>query len=427
MHLSAFDGNLEHMFDGTETANFPTEPTDLVAPEDLVDELAAILVRRDRDEAQAIQILARVDQTRAFERDGYSSPTALLKHRMSLHPGEAQRLVRRANALTAMHQTAFAYRSGSISGAQVDVLIEIRAIAPEQFDEAEGELVGWALEIPLTRDLRKKLDYWLSQVAVEELASDRNHVRDARYLTLRRDGEMMRVSGWFDIESGERLVAGLEPGPASAGDTRSTPARRADILLEMLEGSSQRPSLSVLVSAETLIDGLPGVSETSNGTYLTMDEIRRISCDANLTRVVFGPDSRPLDVGRTKRLVTPGQRLAVTARDLRCVFPTCDRPERWCDVHHIIPWLANGPTAIDNLVLLCRHHHTLVHEAGWTITGTPGDLRFFRPDGSELGADPPPQKEVRTRVTTALPSKRHEFDFPAALERIRAIPYPRGP
>jgi hypothetical protein len=346
---------------------------------------------------------------------------------MSLHPGEAQRLVRRANALTDMHQTALAYRSGSISGAQVDVLIEIRAIAPEQFDETEGELVGWALEIPLTKDLRKKLDYWLSQVAAEELASDRNQVREARYLTLRRDGEMMRVNGWFDIESGERLLAGLEPGPAPAGDSRSTPARRADILLEMLEGSSQRPNISVLVSAETLIDGLPGVSETSNGAYLTVDEIRRISCDASLTRVVFGPDSQPLDVGRTKRVVTPAQRLAVMARDLHCVFPTCDRPERWCDVHHIIPWLANGPTAIDNLVLLCRHHHTRVHEAGWRITGTPGDLRFFRPDGSELSADPHPKKKVPTRVMPTLPSKRREFDFPAALERIQAIPYPRGP
>jgi hypothetical protein len=416
------------MFDGTDTANFPTEPpSELLEPQDLVDELAAILVRRDRDEARATQILAQVQETRAFERDGYSSPTALLKHRMSLHPGEAQRLVRRANALPAMPLTSLAYLAGSISGAQVDVLIEIRAIAPEQFDEAEEALVGWALEIPLTRDLRKKLDYWLSRVAAEELASDRHHVREARYLTLRREGEMMRVSGWFDIESGERLLAGLEPGPARAGDTRSTPARRADILLEMMEGSSQRPSISVLVSAETLIDGMPGVSETSNGVYLTMDEIRRISCDASLTRIVFGPDSRPLDVGRTKRLVTPAQRLAVMARDLHCVFPTCDRPERWCDVHHLIPWHADGPTAIDNLVLLCRHHHTLVHEAGWTITGTPCDLRFFRPDGSELGAGPPPQKEVRTRVMTPQPSKRHEFDLPAALVRIRAIPYPRGP
>jgi hypothetical protein len=427
LHLSVPNGNLEHMFDGTDTANFPTEPADLVAPEDLVDELAAILVRRDRDEARATQLLAQVYQTRAFERDGYSSPTALLKHRMSLHPGEAQRLVRRANALPSMSVTSRAYLSGSISGAQVDVLIEIRAVAPEQFDEAEDELVGWALEIPLTRDLRKRLDYWLSQVAAEELASDRNHVREARYLTLRREGEMMRVNGWFDIESGERLLAGLEPGPAPAGDTRSTPARRADILLEMLEGSSQRPSISVLISAETLLDGLPGVSETSNGTYLTVDEIRRISCDASLTRVVFGPDSRPLDVGRTKRLVTPAQRLAVMARDLHCVFPTCDRPERWCDVHHVIPWRGDGPTAIDNLILLCRHHHTLVHEAGWTITGTPGDLRFFRPDGTRLGEEPPPRPWPGPRIFHVRPSRPSGFEIREALDQVRGINAPRGP
>ena len=67
---------------------------------------------------RATRLLAQVNETRAFERDGYSSPTALLKHRMSLHPGEAQRLVRRANALPAMPLTSLAYRSGSISGAR---------------------------------------------------------------------------------------------------------------------------------------------------------------------------------------------------------------------------------------------------------------------------------------------------------------------
>jgi hypothetical protein len=415
------------MFDGTDTANFPAEPQDLIAPEDLVDELAAILVRRDRDEARATQILAQVQETRAFERDGYSSPTALLKHRMSLHPGEAQRLVRRANALPSMQLTAVAYDRGAISGAQVDVLIEIQAIAPDAFSGAEGMLVETAMDTPLVRELRKKLDYWLDQVARDDLASDRNHIREMRSLTLRRDGEMMRINGWLDIESGERLVAGLDPGPPAEGDTRSTPARRADLLLEILEGSSDRPGITVLVSAETLLDGRPGVSETGAGTFLTADEVRRISCDCNLTRVVFGPDSRPLDVGRTKRLVTPSQRLAVTARDLNCVFPTCDRPERWCDVHHIIPWGDNGPTAIDNLVLLCRHHHTLIHEAGWTIRGAPGRLCFIRPDGTELGREPPPRPWPGPRVLHVRPSRPRGFEIREALDQGRGVNVPRGP
>ena len=201
----------------------------------------------------------------------------------------------------------------------------------------------------------------------------------------------MRINGWIDIESGEQLAARLEPGPPLPGDTRNVAARRADLLLEMVERSTDRPGLIVHVSAETLLEDKPGLTETEHGTFLTADEIRRISCDANLTRVVFGPDSQPLDVGRTKRLVTPALRIAVMARDLHCVFPGCDRPASWCDVHHLIPWSQGGPTSLDNLVLLCRHHHTLIHEGGWRIEGTPGHLDFYRPNGSQLGVEPIPR------------------------------------
>ncbi|MGH8871369.1 MAG: DUF222 domain-containing protein [Acidimicrobiia bacterium] len=411
------------MFDGTHTANFPIEASDAVAPEDLVDELAAIFFRRDRDEARVAQLLARANETRAFERDGYSSLTALLKHRMSLHPGEAQRLVRRANALAFMPLTSQAYTRGEISGSQVDVLGEVRAIAPEAFAEAEGRLVEVATDTPLVRELRKNLDYWLDDVAGDDLAADRNMIRELRSLTLRREGEMIRVNGWMDIESGERLYARLDPGPTAEGDTRSTPARRADLLLEMVDGSSDRPTMI----AQTLLEGLPGITETSTGSFLTVDEVRRISCDANLTRVVFGPDSLPLDLGRTKRLVTPELRIAVMARDLHCVFPRCDRPDHWCDVHHIIHCADDGPTAIENLVLLCRHHHTLVHEAGWAITGTPGDLHFHRPDGTELGAKPPPPPAYRSPIINFNAPRPPTFDIRVAQDQIRAIGYSRGP
>jgi len=122
---------------------------------------------------------------------------------------------------------------------------------------------------------------------------------------------------------------------------------------------------------------------------------------ANLTRVIFDPESRPLDVGRTKRLVTGPLRTAISARDLRCVFLTCDRDANWCDVHHLVHWADGGETTVGNLVLLCRSHHVLVHDAGWTITGQPGDLRFHRPDGTELGSEPPPRAPYRSPRFTA--------------------------
>jgi hypothetical protein len=370
------------MFDVVEApTQTMTPPPDLVAPEDLVDELSSVLAHRDRIDARAGDLIRQIGVADAFRRDGYSSLTALLKHRMSLHPGEAQRLVSRANGLAHTPLVAMVYENGALSGAQVDVLLEARGTAPEAFAGAEDHLVAIALDTPLIRDLRKRLDYWLDQVATDDLGDQRNLVRDVRSLTLRRDGEMMWINGWVDIEAGERLRAELEPGPPAEGDTRSTPARRADVLLDILNGASGRPDITVHVSAQTLTRREPGISETGNGTFLTADEIKRLACDANLTRVIFDPESRPLDVGRTKRLVTPALRTAVTARDMRCVFPGCDRPSNWCDVHHLVHWAHGGDTSIDNLVLLCRHHHVLTHEGGWTITGSPGDLHFHRPGG----------------------------------------------
>ncbi len=382
------------MFDVLERPDQTTPHAD-VAPEDLLDELETLFTTRDRDEARLAELLARAGESQAFTRDGYPSLTAYLKHRMALHPGEAQRLVTRANGLTQAPLTASAYRAGSISGAQVDVLLAGMFVAPDAFVEAEEDLLALALETPLIRDLRKLIDYWLDTVARDDLASQRDLVRDLRSFTLRRDGDMVRLNGWVDIEAGERLIAQLDPGPPAEEDTRSTPARRADLLVDILNGSSRRPDIIVHVSTETLGRGAPGISETGRGTFLTAEEVERIACDANLTRVVFGPESQPLDVGRTQRLVTPALRAAISARDRHCVFPGCDRPSTWCDAHHLQHWSQGGETKIENLVLLCRHHHVLVHQAGWRIEGKPGALRIYRPDGTRLGT-PRPSRPYRS-------------------------------
>ena len=67
------------------------------------------------------------------------------------------------------------------------------------------------------------------------------------------------------------------------------------------------------------------------------------------------------------------------------MFPGCDRPPGWCDGHHIVHWADGGPTDMANLALLCDHHHTAIHEGGWTMARAPdGTLTFTRPDGTQL-------------------------------------------
>jgi hypothetical protein len=164
------------MFDVLEVpTQTMTPPPDLVGPQDLVEELASVLAHRDRIDARAGDLICQIGVTDASRRDGYSWLTALLTHRMSLHPGEAQRLVARANGLTHTPLVALAYETGALSGAQVDVLLEARRTAPDAFTEAEGHLVAGALDTPLIRDLKKQLDYWLDQVAADDLVARRRN------------------------------------------------------------------------------------------------------------------------------------------------------------------------------------------------------------------------------------------------------------
>jgi hypothetical protein len=118
-----------------------------------------------------------------------------------------------------------------------------------------------------------------------------------------------------------------------------------------------------------------------NGRRVSADTARRMACDARLIPVVLGSTGQVLDAGRSRRLASGPLRRALVARDHGCAFPGCDRPPRWCDAHHLWPWSAGGPTSLDNLVLLCRHHHRTLHEPrqGWRIRLGKDQLPQFIP------------------------------------------------
>lgn len=74
-----------------------------------------------------------------------------------------------------------------------------------------------------------------------------------------------------------------------------------------------------------------------------------------------------IDVGRANRVPSPPVRRALEARDKGCRWPNCERPATWSAAHHLVHWTRGGPTDLDNLVLLCHRHHSLVHRDGWQV------------------------------------------------------------
>lgn len=145
--------------------------------------------------------------------------------------------------------------------------------------------------------------------------------------------------------------------------------------------SGARPHLQLRVDVGTL-QAKPGAAmgQLDWAGAICGATARRLACDASLVRVVMAGESMPLDVGRATETVPVAMRRAVIARDRTCVFEGCDRHARYCDAHHVQHWADGGPTSLDNLALLCRYHHRLVHEGGWQVGRAPdGTWTTHRP------------------------------------------------
>ena len=177
-----------------------------------------------------------------------------------------------------------------------------------------------------------------------------------------------------------------EHGPAQP-DTRPHDQRRAEALITLIgraqkagnsTWSSTKAQIFVGISLEdlqrragagSLLGGL------STGDLVTAETVRRWACDATIIPTVLNSCGEVVDLGRAERYFTPAQIKRLWLRDRHCTYPGCDAPASWCDAHHLIHWLDDGPTDLTNAALLCQRHHTVVHAQryhGWVEVGDDG-------------------------------------------------------
>ena len=265
------------------------------------------------------------------------------------------------------------------------------------------------------RQVRDRLD--------EAGVADREEaLRKRRCLNLypQPDGTM-RISGILDPESAAHVVAAIDAAtsprrggprfvdPASKDrvqrlmdDPRTTPQIALDALVDLVKlgvaGDSahivgaHKPTVRLHVTARDL-DRRAGAAQFEGQTAsVSLATAERFACADGFVPILFDKDGdRVMNVGRDERLFTHRQRVGLAARDGGCRFPDCDRPPSWTEAHHINEWdRDHGRTDIADGVLLCRHHHMLVHNNGWQVTRTGIDYFVVPPRSLDAEQTPIP-------------------------------------
>ena len=222
---------------------------------------------------------------------------------------------------------------------------------------------------------------------------------EARSLTIKTgEGGMVWVRGVFDPEGAAVLRTAVEPLARRNGkeDDRKRDRRVADAVVELASRSldnalvpqhgSVRPHLQVTTTLETLIQRAgASAADLELSLPISAKAVERLACYCSVTRILLGSDSAVIDVGRSRRVISPSQRRALKVRDKGCRFPGCDRPATWTSGHHLVHWIRGGPGDLPNLVLLCYRHHWMVHEGQWQLVKTDDGKILAIPPQLHLG------------------------------------------
>lgn len=326
-----------------------------------------------------------------------------------------------------------AAEAGHVSPQQARAITQVLADLPEdldaaQRDRAEATMVGFAADFD-SRGLSTLSGHLLEVIApdvvdrleAERLEREERRARRNRSLSFTPDGQGgVRIRGLLPVVAAQTLIAQIE-AIAQAERRRALDSldplaeevtltmRRADALLALAEAAAlhrdapvhggDRPRIVVTLPLERLRDLAAGAEIVGTGDRISAGQLRQLCCDADIVPVVLGAGSEVLDVGREHRLVTGPIRTALTVRDRGCVFPGCDKPPAACQAHHVVPWQAGGPTSLNNLVLVCAHHHGIVEPT----PGLPGRRWEVR-----LGDDGIPEVLPPEHVDRSRRPRRHQ-------------------
>ncbi len=455
-------GSGSNPWDGLTSATQALSAQDVTSWSDtqVRDGLQALLAEVNRLTAVVSTVAASFDTRSLAELDGFRSTRSWLIGYGRMTQGAAGGWLSRGRLMAQLPALAAAAHAGEVSAEQlrpVGALVDHVGIgAVASFDQILADLAAES------RPADVELACNRIRAHVDPDGPDPDPDAGARRgLTLSRSGSLFSVAGRLDAEGGATVLTALDAlmRPPTPDDPRTAAQRRADAMVELARQALQggtvptvggvRPQLGILLTPDALLgsaaneppaanrsgaDGagangasnsaadaagtrppdalecagvpiLPELPWNSWAHQLPVSVAQRLSCDCEVWRVILDPAcGLPLEVGRAHRIVPPWIRKALHARDRGCRWPGCTAPAAWSEVHHLVAWYLGGTTDIDNLLLLCRWHHGLVHDGlpddqRWRIhlDPTTGEVTVRRPGGQpyELGPSQPYRPTTR--------------------------------
>ena len=401
------------------------------ADDEIAETLLALVDLTRRLDALKGDVAARVAGGNTFAEAGFRTASAWLRSRTNESFAGVKRTLEAGDWLGVVPVMGAAWREGSVSRAHVAALIEAHSRFPRcsaGLSQIEAELTAVACDLdPRTfeRILMTKL-HEIDPDAIDDAEAKRRRRDVGLHVSTTIDG-FVAVNGLLTPEVGQQLINSLAAASDAlrrkasedpVDDTEAPPQieqplskRNLDALAYILDAAAAatgdfklpdvggaRPVVQVTIDSESLIEqgaSAPGWITSLTGqtvTPVSAAAVRRLACDSVRQILLLDPRGHLDAISALERVVPLPMRKTITIRDHgRCRFPGCRHAIR--EVHHITYWQHGGTTTTDNLVGLCSHHHHLVHDKGWTLSGNPNyRLTFTDPQKREWHSDPPPRK-----------------------------------
>ncbi len=360
---------------------------------------------------------------------GAQSCAHWLSWRVGWTLGTGREHVRVAKRLGELPRVDEALRLGKLSYAKVRAITRVASAATEEQLLVNAYASTAAQLETICRKFR----------AVQRLAGKEVREVEEERTVVRRglDDGMVRIEATLRPEEAAMVMAAIERMAKEAQGERpvevsaETPRRRfdrADALVAMAQmvvrgERPERAPVEVVLTVpraalERRGDAVEDVGVFADGTCVSAETARRLTCDCGVVELVEDEAGKPLSVGRKTRTMSAALKRALARRDGHCRFPGCTN-RVYLEGHHIEHWADGGETSLENACLFCSRHHTFVHEHGYEVELVDGEVRVRDPRGRVVPAEGPRIAPSSTDAWTRIVAENEGLGITAATNQCR--------